>query len=150
MTWEGPLVTVLLGLTFTYLVLLALLWGYARRHPDVVSFHEALRMVPELLSLLKRLIVDDHIGPRARVMVFLLLLYLASPLDLVPDFIPVIGFADDVLVVAWVLRCLIKLAGPAALKRNWSGSDVGLHLIERLAGLSGPQNSAPQGSRPNS
>lgn len=47
-----------------------------------------------------------------------LLVYLASPIDLVPDFIPVLGYADDALVVALVLRSVVRLAGSAPLARH--------------------------------
>jgi len=65
----------------------------------------------------------------------LLLGYLASPVDLVPDFIPVIGYADDAVIVALVLRSVTRRAGPEALARHWPGSPEGLALIGRLAGL---------------
>jgi len=54
--------------------------------------------------------------------------------DLVPDFIPVLGYADDVLLVAIVLRSVLRHTGPDALGRHWPGTPTGLQLIERLAG----------------
>jgi len=60
--------------------------------------------------------------------------YLASPIDLLPDFIPVLGYADDVLLVAIVLRSVLRHTGPDALGRHWPGTLTGLQLIERLAG----------------
>jgi uncharacterized membrane protein YkvA (DUF1232 family) len=65
----------------------------------------------------------------------LLLVYLASPIDLVPDVVPVIGYADDVLVVALVLRSVVRRAGREALVRHWAGTAEGLAAVERLAGL---------------
>jgi uncharacterized membrane protein YkvA (DUF1232 family) len=63
----------------------------------------------------------------------LLLGYLALPVDLVPDFIPVIGYADDAVVVALALRSVVRRAGPEALERNWPGTPDGLAAVLRLA-----------------
>lgn len=63
----------------------------------------------------------------------LLLVYLASPIDLVPDFVPIIGYADDVVVVALVLRSVVRSAGVEPLHRHWRGTPAGLAVIERLA-----------------
>jgi uncharacterized membrane protein YkvA (DUF1232 family) len=70
-----------------------------------------------------------------RAALILLVAYLLFPIDLVPDFFPVIGYADDVLVVAIVLRLTVRHAGAAAVERHWPGSAQGLAVIHRLAGL---------------
>jgi len=70
-----------------------------------------------------------------RVRLVLLLLYLLSPIDLVPDFLPVIGYADDVVIVALALRSVVKRAGTDAVRRHWPGTPEGLALILKLAGL---------------
>jgi SAM-dependent methyltransferase len=58
-----------------------------------------------------------------------------SGIDLVPDFIPVAGYADDVLVVAWVLRSVVRAAGAEAIDRHWPGTPQGLGVVRRLAGV---------------
>ena len=68
---------------------------------------------------------------------WLLLAYLAFPIDLVPDFIPVIGYADDVVIVAAVLRSVVRRAGPQAVRRHWPGTHDGLEALWRLARLPG-------------
>ena len=73
-----------------------------------------------------------------RVRLGVLLVYLALPVDLVPDFIPVVGYADDVVVVVVVLRSVIRVAGVDALDRHWTGSADGLRLVKQLCGLSTP------------
>lgn len=63
-----------------------------------------------------------------------LLAYLLLPLDLIPDVIPVLGVADDVLLVAVVLRFAVRHAGVATISRHWSGTDEGLHSVLTLTG----------------
>jgi uncharacterized membrane protein YkvA (DUF1232 family) len=136
MSWWQVALGVLAGLLVGYAVLLGLLWAYARRHPDTVSAREALRLLPDVVRLVERLAGDGSLPRGVRLRLGLLLVYLASPLDLVPDVVPVIGYADDAVVVALVLRSVVKAAGPDALDRHWPGSPVGLELVRRLAGVS--------------
>lgn len=126
------------GLLLVYVVLLGLLWQYARTHPDTVQARDALRLVPDLLRLLRSLAADPTVPRRSRVWLVLLLGYLLMPFDLVPDMIPVIGYADDVVVVALVLRAVVRAAGPDALVWHWSGTPQGLAVVARLAGIAVP------------
>ncbi|MFL5260789.1 MAG: YkvA family protein, partial [Anaeromyxobacteraceae bacterium] len=57
------------------------------------------------------------------------------PFDLIPDFIPVLGYADDAILAVLVLRSVVRRAGPAAIRRNWPGSEDGLAALARAAGL---------------
>jgi uncharacterized membrane protein YkvA (DUF1232 family) len=70
-----------------------------------------------------------------RVRLVLLGVYLVLPLDLVPDFIPVIGYADDVVLIALVLRSVARRAGADALDRHWPGTPEGLGTLKQLAGV---------------
>ena len=135
MSWWRVLVGVLAGLALVYAVLLLLLWRYARAHPDTVRMREALRLLPDLLRLLRRLLADGTLPAGVRVRVALLVVYLAVPFDLVPDVVPVIGYADDAVVVALVLRSVVRRAGAEALRRHWPGTPEALALILRLAGV---------------
>jgi uncharacterized membrane protein YkvA (DUF1232 family) len=67
----------------------------------------------------------------------LLTVYLASPIDLVPDFIPVIGYADDAISIAVTLRSVIRRAGPEALDRHWPGTPAALDALRNLLLLPG-------------
>ena len=60
---------------------------------------------------------------------------LLLPLDLNPDFIPVVGYADDAIIVAIALRSVVRVAGPEALDKHWPGSPNGLTAVKRLAGI---------------
>jgi len=134
--WWETLLGLLVGLITVYIVLLIGLWIYARRHPETVGLRDALRLLPDLLRVIRRLTSDRTVPRGVRVKLGLLLAYLLCPLDLVPDFLPVIGYADDVIIVAAVLRSVIRSAGPEPLRRHWPGTPAGLLIIERLAGLS--------------
>jgi uncharacterized membrane protein YkvA (DUF1232 family) len=134
-TWWRIALGVLAGFALVYAVLLALLWRYARRHPEAVSLRDALRLLPDLVRLLRRLVADPTLPRGVRVRVALLVAYLAMPFDLVPDVVPVLGYADDAVVVALVLRSVVRRAGVDALRRHWPGTPEGLTLLLRLAGL---------------
>jgi uncharacterized membrane protein YkvA (DUF1232 family) len=134
MAWR-VLAGVVIGVLLVYGVTLLLLWRYARAHPETVSMRDAVRMLPDLLRLIRRLAADPTLPRGVRIRLVLLLAYLAMPIDLVPDVVPVLGYADDVVVVALVLRSVVRRAGPDALRRHWPGSPEGLAVITRLAGL---------------
>ena len=65
---------------------------------------------------------------------WLLVVYLASPIDIIPDFIPVIGYADDVLIVVLVLRSVVRHSGAAVVAKHWPGSPEGLEVVLRVTG----------------
>jgi uncharacterized membrane protein YkvA (DUF1232 family) len=132
--WVRLVVAVVGGLVVVWLVLLALLW---RARPDELGAREALRLLPDVVRLVRRLAGDRSLPTGVRVRLWALLAYLLSPLDLVPDFLPVIGYADDVVVVAWALRSVVRRAGYEALERHWPGQPAGLAAVSRLAGVSG-------------
>jgi uncharacterized membrane protein YkvA (DUF1232 family) len=85
----------------------------------------------------KRLATDRALPRGVRTRLWLLLGYLAFPLDLVPDFVPVIGYADDVVIVGAVLRSVIRRAGPETVRLHWPGTDEGLAALWRATGLPG-------------
>jgi len=127
------LIAVLGGLLLLWLVLLLLLW---RARPGEGGAREALRLLPDVVRLVRRLAADRELPRGVRVRLGLLLVYLLSPFDLVPDFLPVIGYADDVVVVAWALRAVVRRAGPEALERHWPGTPAGLAVVTRLTATS--------------
>jgi uncharacterized membrane protein YkvA (DUF1232 family) len=134
-SWWETLLGVLAGLAGVYLILLLALWIYARRHPETVGLTDTLRLLPDLLRMIRRMASDRTVPGNVRIRLGLLLAYLLLTLDLVPDFLPVIGYADDVIIVAIALRSVIRSAGPEPLRRHWPGTGAGLAVIERLAGV---------------
>jgi uncharacterized membrane protein YkvA (DUF1232 family) len=102
------------------------------------------RLVPYSAVLFKRLLADARVPRRWKAACAFALVYLAVPFDLVPDFIPIAGQLDDAIVVALVLRGLLRSAGPRLLRRHWPGPLALLAPLERFAGLAPP---APGGAQ---
>lgn len=82
--------------------------------------------------LLRRLFRDERVPRRAKWPLLLVVPYLASPIDLIPDFIPVLGQLDDAALVALALRRVIRLAGPDVVTELWPGSERGLRFVLAL------------------
>jgi uncharacterized membrane protein YkvA (DUF1232 family) len=130
--WLRVALAVVSGLVLVWLALLGWLW-LAR--PADLTLRAALRLVPDLVRLVRRLAADPTLPRGIRIRLALLLGYLLLPVDLVPDVVPVLGWADDVVVVAWALRTVVRRAGPEALERHWPGDEAGRDVVLRLAGL---------------
>ncbi|MGJ6961916.1 YkvA family protein [Streptosporangium sp. G11] len=116
------------------LLWLALAVFLVTARPRGGALGEALRLLPDLLRLVAGLARDDSLPRGVRVRLWLLLGYLAMPIDLIPDFVPVLGYADDAIIVAFVLRSVIRRAGPDALAGHWPGTPEGLAVVRRLVG----------------
>jgi uncharacterized membrane protein YkvA (DUF1232 family) len=91
-------------------------------------------LVPDCVVLVRRLLADGGLGVRHRVLLIALVAYLALPVDLVPDVIPVAGQLDDALLVALVLRQIVRQAGPERIRSLWPGPATTRELVLRLAG----------------
>lgn len=122
----------LAGLALTWLVLVGALLVVK---PKGGLLKEALRLLPDVVRLLKRLATDQTLPRGVRVRLGLLFAYLAFPLDLIPDFIPVLGYADDAIIVAAVLRSVVRRVGLGPLQQHWPGTPDGRAAVIRLAGL---------------
>jgi uncharacterized membrane protein YkvA (DUF1232 family) len=94
------------------------------------------RFVPDCARLFKRLLGDRRIARRHKLPLALLAAYLLSPIDLIPDFIPVAGQLDDAILVAVALRYVARSAGPDVIREHWPGPDESLRAVLRLAGAS--------------
>ena len=141
MGWQQALIAVLGGLLLLWLVMLAVLWWV---RPDGLTTTAALRLLPDLVRLVRRLAADRDLPRGVRIRLWLLLGYLLLPVDLVPDFVPVLGYADDAVVVALALRSVVRRAGADAMRRHWPGDLAGLEVVSRLAGLPrGGRSAAP-------
>lgn len=134
-SWQVAL-AVVGGLAIVWIALIAALAWEARKHPDRATLRDLLRLAPDVVRLLGRLVRDRRLGWRVRGILVLLLVYLLSPIDLVPDFLPVIGYADDAIIVALALRLAVRRAGLPAVAEHWPGTAAGLEVVLRLAGIS--------------
>ena len=112
-------------------VALALL---ARRLPPGLM-RDLAAFLPACATTVRRLRKDPRVPRRAKIVVVFAGLWVLSPIDLIPEFLPVIGPLDDVLVAVLVLRWAFRRLGSATLREHWSGSDEGFGLLQRLIGL---------------
>ena len=132
--WALVVLTVLGGLIVVWLALLVILWVQQRRAGRGVDWRQIIRLVADVVVLLKRLVADPEVPRGTRWWLGGLLVYLMLPIDLVPDFIPVLGYADDAIIVAIALRYAIRTAGRSAIERHWPGTAEGLDSLLSLVG----------------
>ena len=127
----------LLGIVVTLLVLWALLimlfWAL---RPKGVPVRELLGLIPDVLRLLRSLIGDRSAPLDVRIVLVGLLAWIVSPIDLIPEFIPVLGPLDDVVVAVVAMRYVRRRVGVEYLRRRWSGSADGFALMLRVIGSS--------------
>jgi uncharacterized membrane protein YkvA (DUF1232 family) len=91
------------------------------------------RFIPDCVVLVKRLLGDDRVPRRRKFLLVALAGYLAMPFDLVPDFIPVAGQLDDAILVAWVLRRVLRSGDQSLLAEHWPGPERSLAVVRRIA-----------------
>jgi uncharacterized membrane protein YkvA (DUF1232 family) len=90
--------------------------------------------IPDCLVMVRRLLAAPETPWRDRLLLGALLAYLAFPLDLVPDFVPVAGQLDDAIVVGLVLRHVMKRQGEGRIRAAWPGPERSLRVVLRAAG----------------
>ena len=93
---------------------------------------DAVYLLPNLIKLLGRLVKDPRVPRRSKVVIGAALAYLVSPVDLIPEFVPVIGFADDVLLVSYAINHLITVAGEDVVLEHWDGPRDMLELVRSV------------------
>ena len=128
-----------IALAVAWVALVALL--FALRSPGQ-SVGELARVFPDSFRLAAALYRDGTLPSAVRWRLRIALLYNIQPINLIPDVIPVIGFADNVAVLAWALRGTVGIAGPSAVKRHWKGSPESLFTLYRALRLPGHQEPA--------
>ena len=113
-----------------------ILWLVVRgRREDARAF---ATFIPDCIVLVTRLARDPRVPRRRKLLLIALVAYLSLPFDLVPDFIPVAGQLDDAIIVALVLRHLVRAGGEPMIRELWPGPERSLALILRLAGPGSP------------
>ena len=109
------------ALLLSWLVLVIIL---VIRRPNGDLLKESQRLLPDLLRLLRRLTTNRDIPTGVRVRVALLFVYLAIPIDVIPDFIPILGYAEDAIIVVLVLRSVCRRLSLEELRAVWPGTDA--------------------------
>jgi uncharacterized membrane protein YkvA (DUF1232 family) len=114
--WLDAVLAIAVGMLVFWLLLVAML---ALSRPQGPMLRAALPLLPDLVRLLHRLAADRQVPFGARARIVLLMIYLAIPIDLSPDFIPVLGYADDAIIITLVLRSVVRRAGLSAVRGHW-------------------------------
>ena len=127
MNW-GIVIGIAASLVVVWLILVALLWVL---RPRDVRLGELVRIVPDVLRLIRQLLSDRSVPFGVRAALVGLLAWLINPIDLIPEFIPVLGPIDDVVVAVLVLRYVWRRLGDEELRRRWPGTPEGYALLSR-------------------
>ena len=128
MEWR-ILAGIVLGLLAVWAALVGLLWILK---PKDTGLRELIRVVPDILRLVRNLLADSATPLGVRLALVGLLAWLINPIDLIPEFIPVLGPLDDVVVAVVVLRYVRRRVGDDELRRQWPGTEEGFGLLLRL------------------
>jgi len=97
---------------------------------------EALLLIPNFIKLMYRLVQDETVSKTDKALLLGTIVYVASPLDFLPDFIPFLGKVDDILLIALVLKRLMDSAGRDLMLQYWDGSDDLLIILEKIVNFS--------------
>ncbi len=124
-------VTILVALVVLWGVLLIVFWAL---RPKGVSVREMLGLIPDILRLLRSLIGDPSAPLDVRLVLVGLVAWILSPIDLIPEFIPVLGPMDDVVVAIVAMRYVRRRVGTDDLRRRWSGSAAGFAMLLTVIG----------------
>lgn len=97
---------------------------------------DAVMMMPNILKLVVRLLKDPRVPRRAKITLGLATAYVASPIDLIPEVIPVIGWADDVVIMMFAIDSLVERAGHEIVQEHWDGPGDLLSLVRDVVAIS--------------
>jgi uncharacterized membrane protein YkvA (DUF1232 family) len=127
----GTVAGIVVGLFVLWALLLLLFWAL---RPKDVALRVLLGLVPDLVRLLRSILADRSAPLDVRLVLIGLLAWILSPIDLIPDFIPVLGPLDDVVVAVVAMRYVRRRVGVEDLRRRWSGTPEGFALLLRIIG----------------
>jgi uncharacterized membrane protein YkvA (DUF1232 family) len=92
-----------------------------------------LRALPHLARLIARLVADPTLPRTAKIALAAAAVYLVSPIDLIPDFVPFLGYVDDVLLAAVLVDGILSYVDRAVVLRYWPGTETSLDRVARAA-----------------
>ena len=125
------LIRIVVAVVIVWALLLVLFWA---QRPKGVAVRELLGLIPDVLRLLRSVIGDRSAPLDVRLVLVGLVAWILSPIDLIPEFIPVLGPLDDVVVAVVAMRYVRRRVGIEDLRRRWTGTDDGLVLLTRVIG----------------
>jgi uncharacterized membrane protein YkvA (DUF1232 family) len=139
--------TWMIGLAITAAVVVGS-WGLlillAKRLPPGIA-RDLAAFIPDCVTTVRRLRKDPRVPRRAKIAILLAGIWVASPIDLIPEFIPVIGPLDDIVVVALALRYAGRQLPREVILAAWPGQP---QLLQRLLGPAKPVPPDQQGHQP--
>lgn len=127
-SWQILVVVLLTTIVVWAVIVVALLIAGRRNDARALA-----GFIPDCVLLFQRLLRDQRVPRRSKLLLGALVLYLLMPLDIVPDFIPIAGQLDDAILVALVLRRLLRTSDVTIITEHWAGPPTSLGLILRLA-----------------
>jgi uncharacterized membrane protein YkvA (DUF1232 family) len=103
---------------------------------------ELAMFLPNLLLLFRGLVRDPRCPRGSKALLVFAAAWIASPIDLIPEFIPVLGPLDDAVMAALVLRHVLKKAGPEVVREHWRGDPATIERLLQASGLNRSQSQA--------
>ena len=128
----GPVLIAVAAIAAVWLILVALIWLH-RPSRDLAL--PALRALPDIVRLARRLLADPRTPARHRVALVVLIVWLVSPIDLLPEFLPGIGPLDDIVAAAVILGWIGRGTGRGRLEELWPGDAAGFGVVARMLRL---------------
>jgi uncharacterized membrane protein YkvA (DUF1232 family) len=125
----GVVVGLVVAVLGAWLLLVVAVW---LMRPRDVGLVELVRLVPDVLRLVRNLLTDRTVPGVVRIALVVLLGWLVNPIDLIPDFIPVLGPLDDVVVAIIILRYVRRRLGDDELRLRWPGTPEGYELLRGI------------------
>ena len=127
----GVIIGIIVALVVLWAVLLVLFFAL---RPKGVSVREMIGVIPDVLRLLRSVISDGSTPLDVRLVLIGLTAWILSPIDLIPDFIPVLGPLDDIVVAVVAMRYVRRRVGIEDLRKRWVGTPDGFALLVRVIG----------------
>ena len=90
---------------------------------------ELATLLPNLVVLFRGLVRDPRVSRGSKALVWFAVVWVVSPIDLIPEFIPIAGPLDDAIVAALVLRHVLRRSGAEVVAEHWRGDPATLNLI---------------------
>ena len=128
----GPILVAVGALIGIWLLLVAVIWLHRPSRDLAIP---ALRALPDIVRLARRLLADPRTPLRHRIALVVLIVWIVSPIDLLPEFLPGIGPLDDIVAAAVILGWIGRGTGRARLEELWPGDAAGFGLVARMLHL---------------